>query len=86
MLSALRSIVHLTRMPSLPAGGASAGAAHSADPTLFADLLMRLKECAGATFDGLVALQEEETRREWRNKELPGWSLCKWVTGMVSMA
>lgn len=56
------------------------------DPTLFADLLMRLKECASQTFDGLVALQEEETRREWRNRDVPGWNYCKWVTNVECLA
>ncbi|CEH18942.1 Putative transmembrane protein [Ceraceosorus bombacis] len=78
-------VVQLTRLPPQQPANTPSGGYH-ADPTLFADLLMRLKDSASATFDRLVSLQEEECRRELRHRDFPGWNICKWVSSVGCLA
>lgn len=75
-------VVHLTRLPALNSNGSSQ-ARHS-DPTIFADLQTRLKECVSATFDAVVEMQGDVVKREGSKRNVPGWNFCKWMAGMVS--
>lgn len=77
-------VIHLTRLPSLASNNKSQ-ARHS-DPTIFAELQTRLKECVSATFDAVVETQGDIVKREGQKKHLPGWNYCKWMAGVECIA
>jgi hypothetical protein len=77
-------VVHLTRLPPLSSEKPSISG-HS-DPTIFADLQTKLKECVSATFDAVVEMQGEVVKREGQKRDIPGWNFCKWMSGMECVA
>lgn len=78
-------VVHLTRLPPLNKSEKSTLTGQS-DPTIFAELQTRLKECVSATFDAVVEMQGEVVKREGQKRNVPGWNFCKWMAGMECVA
>lgn len=71
-------VIHLTRLPPAP------GQPGSSDPTLWAEALSRLKECASAYFDAAVGAQEDDVRRLEINRGVPGWNYCGYFASKVT--
>lgn len=74
-------VVHLNRLPNL----AHPPSSHS-DPTVFADLLSRLKESVSMTFDSVIEAQSDVVRREANKRTVPGWNFCKWMAEIECVA
>ncbi|PWN52569.1 hypothetical protein IE53DRAFT_271895 [Violaceomyces palustris] len=79
-------VVHVTRLPPPPASGSTLPQAHLIDPTIWAEMLTRLKECASTAFGTAVAAQEEEIRRLEAGKSSPGWDLCSYFIARETLA
>lgn len=73
-------VVHLNRLPNL-----SSQTSHS-DPTVFAELLSRLKESVSMTFDSVIEAQSDVVRREVAKRTVPGWNFCKWMAEIECVA
>lgn len=79
-------VVHLARLPTLSVGQQKPSRYSHIDPTIFADLTTRLKECVAVTFDAAVGLQEEAVMREYGKRDVPGWNFNKWMAGVECLA
>ncbi|PWN36229.1 uncharacterized protein FA14DRAFT_120403, partial [Meira miltonrushii] len=77
-------VVHLTRLPNL--AQSSSSLRNHFDPTIFADLLTRIKDSVTNTFDAVVGFQDEAVRSEFSKKDVPGWNYNKWMAGMECLA
>lgn len=77
-------VVHLTRLPNLTQSSSSLR--NHVDPTIFADLLTRIKDSATNTFDAVVGFQDEAVRSEFSKRDVPGWNYNKWMAGMECLA
>lgn len=77
-------VVHLTRLPNLTQSSPSLR--NHIDPTIFVDLLTRIKDSVTNTFDAVVGFQDEAVRNELSKKDVPGWNYNKWMAGMECLA
>lgn len=77
-------VVHLTRLPNL--SQSSQSLRNHIDPTIFVDLLTRIKDSVTNTFDAVVGFQDEAVRNELSKKDVPGWNYNKWMAGMECLA
>ncbi|EPQ30018.1 uncharacterized protein PFL1_02691 [Pseudozyma flocculosa PF-1] len=68
-------VVTLTRLPPMSSQPARPGA-HAIDPTIWAELLMRLKEGVASTFTSTVDAQQDEIRRCELGRGQGQWDFC----------
>ena len=79
-------VVHLTRLPPVPDHPGRQAGAHTIDPTIWADLLTRMKEGASAAFSSTVEAQEEEIRRCETARGKAGWDFCSYFLSKDALA
>ena len=46
------------------------------DPTMWMELIARVKESIISSFDAHVSVREEDVKRSEAQRQLPGWNFC----------
>lgn len=79
-------VVQLSRLPPVPATPLGKAGLHSMDPTIWAELLTKLREAASTTFAATVELQEHEIARCGVTRGQQGWDFCSYFLSKDSLA
>ncbi len=79
-------VVQLSRLPRVPTVQLARPGLHSMDPTIWAELLTKMREAASTTFTTTVEAQEEEIARCGATRGQPGWDFCRYFLAKDSLA
>ncbi|KAJ9478612.1 ER to Golgi transport-related protein [Pseudozyma hubeiensis] len=79
-------VVQLSRLPPVPAAPLSRPGLHSMDPTIWAELLTKMREAASSTFTTTVEAQEHEIARCGITRGQQGWDFCSYFLAKDSLA
>ncbi|GAC72281.1 putative transmembrane protein [Moesziomyces antarcticus T-34] len=79
-------VVHISRLPPVPAVPLTRSGLHSMDPTIWAELLTKMREAASATFTTTIEAQEHEIARCGVTKGQQGWDFCSYFLAKDSLA
>ncbi|PWZ01747.1 hypothetical protein BCV70DRAFT_199179 [Testicularia cyperi] len=79
-------VVHLSRLPPVPAVPLGRSGLHSMDPTIWAELITRMKEAASSTFTTTIEAQEEEIMRCGATRGQQGWDFCSYFLAKDALA
>ncbi|SPO25257.1 related to TRS130 - subunit of the TRAPP complex of the cis-Golgi [Ustilago trichophora] len=79
-------VVQLSRLPPVPAVPLGQSGLHSMDPTIWAELLTKMREAASSTFTTTIEAQEEEITRCGVTRGQQGWDFCSYFLSKDSLA
>lgn len=81
-------VIQLSRLPPVPVAPLSRPGlqSHSMDPTIWAELLTKMREAASSTFTITIEAQEEEIARCGVTKGNQGWDFCSYFLAKDSLA
>ncbi|SPO32069.1 related to TRS130 - subunit of the TRAPP complex of the cis-Golgi [Ustilago trichophora] len=79
-------VVQLSRLPPVPAVPLGRSGLHSMDPTIWAELLTKMREAASSTFTTTIEAQEEEITRCGITRGQQGWDFCSYFLSKDSLA
>ncbi|CDU22942.1 related to TRS130-subunit of the TRAPP complex of the cis-Golgi [Sporisorium scitamineum] len=79
-------VVQLSRLPPVPAAPLSRSGLHSMDPTIWAELLTKMREAASSTFTTTIEAQEQEIARCGVTRGQQGWDFCSYFLAKDSLA
>ncbi|EST05702.1 TRAPP II complex, TRAPPC10 [Kalmanozyma brasiliensis GHG001] len=79
-------VVQLSRLPPVPSAPLGRAGMHSMDPTIWAELLTKMREAASSTFTTTIEAQEEEIARCGVTKAQQGWDFCSYFFAKDSLA
>ncbi|SJX65910.1 related to TRS130-subunit of the TRAPP complex of the cis-Golgi [Sporisorium reilianum f. sp. reilianum] len=79
-------VVQLSRLPPVPAVPLGRSGLHSMDPTIWAELLTKMREAASSTFTTTIEAQEHEIARCGVTRGQQGWDFCSYFLAKDSLA
>ena len=79
-------VVQLSRLPPVPAVPLGRSGLHSMDPTIWAELLTKMREAASSTFTTTIEAQEQEIARCGVTRGQQGWDFCSYFLAKDSLA
>lgn len=79
-------VVQLSRLPPVPAVPHGRSGLHSMDPTIWAELLTKMREAASSTFTTTIEAQEEEISRCGVARGQSGWDFCSYFLAKDALA
>ncbi|SPO44554.1 related to TRS130 - subunit of the TRAPP complex of the cis-Golgi [Moesziomyces antarcticus] len=79
-------VVQISRLPPVPAVPLTRSGLHSMDPTIWAELLTKMREAASATFTTTIEAQEQEIARCGVTRGQQGWDFCSYFLAKDSLA
>lgn len=79
-------VVQISRLPPVPAQPLGRSGLHSMDPTIWAELLTKMREAASATFTTTIEAQEDEISRCGVTRGQQGWDFCSYFLAKDSLA
>lgn len=79
-------VIQLSRLPPVSSVSLGKSSFHSMDPTIWAELLTKMKEAASATFTTTVEAQEDEILRCGATRGQQSWDFCSYFLAKDSLA
>ncbi|SNX83710.1 related to TRS130 - subunit of the TRAPP complex of the cis-Golgi [Melanopsichium pennsylvanicum] len=79
-------VIQISRLPPVPAQSLGRSGLHSMDPTIWAELLTKMREAASSTFTTTIEAQEEEITRCGVTRGQHGWDFCSYFLAKDSLA